>query len=643
MCRRFTTIKESDMMANYSLITSVKLYNCAAPHDGTYVVGFGSRQAADGYYASCNDRYCSSKFDISEAYYLRDTGLIKIDANADVLNNAGVNYCRWINSEVDNSRFFYGFVERIEYSAPKTALLTIRIDPWTTYFDRIGVNECLIEREHIAANDDTIPNLAKIGAAEPLSIDPDIVFDKDYLSPSFNASSDGDIASHFYGVINTGKPISYAPGTTGWVQAQDAYVGGLPNASYWYAFDLTATAMDGLREIIDREDPQGTDLVIGSQDIIGVSMVPKQLLSVAGDSHFPDWLHIVTDDVPSGIKFQHKDMSGSTMKNGYSPKNKKLMCYPYQTVVLRTYDGSQVELQPEKFTIGGAAPIALDFYCNFALGNDSCMGIYPCHYDNNTSGTGWGAANFAAGITINSFPMIPLNIDAYKQYLAYSKEQRKGAMISMILNGLGTAASVYSGSIIPLMIANGVSNAAYSDWSNASSDLMGYVLRGQGIPSSITNQMNTASDRYEAAANRVRGLRGGAVAAGVSGVAQTVNKAMELNLQKAAAQRKPNIMTSPASGQLLNKCDAGGAWLEYKSISYEQAALIDKYFDHYGYQVSRIGTPQWNSRSAVNYVKTVGCQVYGDIPTIYQNQLSAMINNGLTVFHGAGNFGNFNN
>lgn len=622
-------------MANYSLITSVKLYNCAAPHDGTYVVGFASRGAADGYYGSCNDNYCSSKFDIGDAYYLRDRGYIKVDANADVLNNAGVNYCRWINSEVDNSRFFYGFVENIEYSAPKTALLTIRIDPWTTYFDRIGVNECLIEREHVSTSEDTIPTLAKIGAAEPLAIDPDIIFDKDYLAPSFNASSDADIASHFYGVINTGKPITYYD-AVGWVQSQDAYVGGLPNASYWYAFDLTSTAMDGLREIIDC-DTQG-DLSVGSQDIIGVSMVPKQLLSVAADSHFPDWLHTVTDDVPSGIKFQHKDMSGSTMKNGYTPKNKKLMCYPYQTVVLRTYDGSQVELQPEKFTIGGASPIALDFYCNFALGNDSCMGIYPCHYDNNTSGTGWGAANFSAGITINSFPMIPLNIDAYKQYLAYSKEQRKSAMISMILNGLGTAASIYTGSIVPLMIANGAANRV-----NSSANSVAGALHDSGSFAALARMTNDAKNNLGASDSKIAGLKAGLAGSVVSGATQTVNQAMQLNLQKAAAQRKPNIMTSPASGQLLNKCDAGGAWLEYKSISYEQAALIDKYFDHYGYQVSRIGTPQWNSRSVVNYVKTVGCQVYGTIPTIYQNQLSAMFNNGLTVFHGAGNYGKFNN
>lgn len=625
-------------MANYSLITSVKLYNCAAPHDGTYVVGFGSRGAADGYYGSCNDNYCSGKFDIGNAYYLRDTGLIKIDANADVLNNAGVNYCRWINSEVDNSRFFYGFVENIEYSAPKTALLTIRIDPWTTYFDRIGVNECLIEREHVYPSEDNIPNLAKIGAAEPLAIDPDILFDKDYLSPSFNASSDGDIASHFYGVINTGKPITYAPGTTGWVQDQDTYVGGIPNASYWYAFDLTYAAMSGLREIIDRENPQNTDLVIGSQDIISINMVPKQLLTVKADSHFPDWLYMVTDDVPAGVKFQHKYMSGDTMKNGYTPHNKKLMCYPYQTVVLRTYDGSQVELQPEKFTIGGAASIDLDFYCNFALGNDSCMGVYPCHYDSNYSGTGWGAANFAAGLTINTFPTIPLNIDSYKQYLAYSKEQRKSAVVSMILNGIGTAASIYTGSIVPLMIAQGTSSAL----SSAANRIDNAAQAGFFGPNSGA-VANAGSNSPAASSMKMKGLKANLAGSAISGATQIANQALQLNLQKAAAQRKPNILTSPATGQLLNKCDAGGAWLEYKSISYEQAALIDKYFDHYGYQVSRIGTPQWNSRSAVNYIKTVGCQVYGDIPTIYQNQLSAMINNGLTVFHGAGNFGNFNN
>ena len=631
-------------MANYSLITSVKLYNCAAPPDGTYVVNFGTRQAADGYFANPTGSFCSHKLTFANAYYLRDTGYIKVDANADDLNAAGVNYCRWTNhasgeevvSVADTGRFFYAFVDEIIYSAPKTALLRIHIDPWMTYFDRINVNECLIEREHVSTLEDTIPNIAKMGVAEPIAIDPDIVYERKRLNPAFDASSDSSIENNFYGVINTGKPITYAPGTTGWVQAQDAYVGGLPNASYWYAFDLTSTAMDGLREIIDREDPQGTDLVIGSQDIIGVTMVPKSLLAVSADSHFPNWLYIVTDDLPANVKFQQFSMSGTSMVNQYEPRNKKLLCYPYQTAILRTYDGSQVELQPEKFTTSGVSPITLDFYCKFALGNDSCLGIYPCHYDNDESGTGWGAANFAAGITINSFPMIPLNIDAYKQYLAYSKEQRKSAMISMILNGLGTAASIYTGSIVPLVIAQGTSKAI-----DTSANSVAGSLHDSGSFEALARMTGAAKQNTGASPAKIAGLKAGLLGSAVGGVTQTLNTAMQLNYEKTAAQRKPNIMTSPASGQLLNVCDAGGAWLEYKAITSEQAALIDNYFDHYGYQVSRIGTPQWTSRNIVNYIKTSGCQVYGTIPTIYQNQLSAMFDNGLTVFHGAGNFGYF--
>ena len=82
--------------------------------------------------------------------------------------------------------------------------------------------------------------------------------------------------------------------------------------------------------------------------------------------------------------------------------------------------------------------------------------------------------------------------------------------------------------------------------------------------------MNAAAkERQGASEAKIQGLRAGLIGSAVSGVTQTANTAMQLNLQKAAAQRKPNILTSPASGQLLNKCDAGGAWLEYKAISYE--------------------------------------------------------------------------
>lgn len=620
-------------MANYNCITAVKLYNCAAAHDGTFVVDFPSRAAADSYYGSCNDGYCSSKYDIGSSYYQRDKGYIKVGINADVLNNAGINYCRWINPEVDNSRYFYGFIDDIIYQAPKTSFLVVRIDPWTTYFDRIRVTKCLVEREHVCVDD--VTTIAKIGIAEPISVDPDIMYDKEYLEPTFSANTHGEIEDNFYGVICTGKKITYKD-ATGWAQTQEAYVGGLPNTTYWYAFDLTSTAIEGLRDLIDKDE--SGQLTLPSEDIIGVTMIPKDLADVTADSHFPDWLYSVGDDVPGSIRLQNFSFSGTTMQNGYTPKNKKLICYPYQVVNLRTYDGSLVELQPEKFKIGepSGTDIDLDFYCNFALGNDSSMGVYPCHYDSNSSGPGQSTANFAAGITVNTFPTIPLNIDAYKQYLAYSKEQRKSAVISMVLNGVGTAASLITGSVVPLMLTSTALGAVQED----------VALSRAGFLNNPTQkgfrQVSNAIDKEKALSTQQMLGRAGLAGGIAGGISQTANQAQQLYYNKAAAQRKPNIMTSPASGQLLMKCDAGGAWLEFKSISAEQAELIDNYFTHYGYQVSRADRyPQWRSRANVNYIKTSGCQVYGTIPTIYQNQLAAMINNGLTVFHGASNYGVF--
>ena len=619
-------------MANYSCITSISLYNCALAHDGTYVVDFASRAAADSYYASPNDSYCSYKTGLSNGYYQRDNGYIKIDANADVLNDYGVNYCRWKNPQFDNM-FFYGFVDEIIYSAPKTALLKVRIDPWTTYFDRIRVSTCFIEREHVCV--DNVPTLNKIGVAEPITVNPDVVYGRHQFAPSFDGSSDYALEYNFYGVVCAGKKISYPEGTVGFSQPQDPVVGALPNTTWWYAFDLTQTGIDGMRDLIDK-DEEG-ELTLPSKDIISFTLIPKSLVSITDMQQFPDWLHIVSDSVPAGIQSQSFDISANTMLNGYTPHNKKLICYPYQELALRSYDGSCVELQPEKFTLSQSGDISLintDFFCDFALGNDSSMGIYPCHYDYEGSGTAYGERNFALGITINSFPTIPMNIDAYKQYLAYSKEQRKSAWLSMGLTAVGAAASLATGSILPLALASSAVAAGQSAF---------YQQHGQDLASgNVTPQAQQAAaaqlQRMDTAAMRRGALIGGTVA----GVTQGINQAQQLLYSKAAAQRNPNIMTSPATGQLQIKLASAGAWLEQRAITLAQAKLIDNYFTHYGYQVSKFDAyPQWRSRQNVNYIKTSGCQVYGTIPTIYQNQLATMINNGLTVFHGPANYDNF--
>lgn len=66
-----------------------------------------------------------------------------------MLDAAGVNYCRYQNPAYSTSKYFYAFVDRIEYIAPKTSRLYIRTDQFMTYFDEIEPQACIVEREHV--------------------------------------------------------------------------------------------------------------------------------------------------------------------------------------------------------------------------------------------------------------------------------------------------------------------------------------------------------------------------------------------------------------------------------------------------------------------------------------------------------------
>ena len=69
------------------------------------------------------------------------------------------------------------------------------------------------------------------------------------------------------------------------------------------------------------------------------------------------------------------------------------------------------------------------------------------------------------------------------------------------------------------------------------------------------------------------------------------------------------------------------------SVRYEFAKRIDDYFSTYGYKVNEIKVPNVTGRTYWNYVKTVGCNLEGDIPQEYINKLKEMFNNGVTLWH----------
>ena len=74
------------------------------------------------------------------------------------------------------------------------------------------------------------------------------------------------------------------------------------------------------------------------------------------------------------------------------------------------------------------------------------------------------------------------------------------------------------------------------------------------------------------------------------------------------------------------------------TITYEFAKRIDDYFSTYGYRVNEFKIPNVTGRTYWNYVKTVDCNLEGDIPRVYIKKLEQMFNNGITFWHDASKF-----
>ena len=58
----------------------------------------------------------------------------------------------------------------------------------------------------------------------------------------------------------------------------------------------------------------------------------------------------------------------------------------------------------------------------------------------------------------------------------------------------------------------------------------------------------------------------------------------------------------------------------------------------YGYKVNDVKTPNITGRTNWNYVKTIGCNIVGDVPQDDMQKIKDIFNNGVTLWHNPSTF-----
>lgn len=81
----------------------------------------------------------------------------------------------------------------------------------------------------------------------------------------------------------------------------------------------------------------------------------------------------------------------------------------------------------------------------------------------------------------------------------------------------------------------------------------------------------------------------------------------------------------------------------HKHIRPEYAAIIDNFFDMYGYATHRVGYPRRSVRPCYTFVKTVDCSMDGNVPTEDLRTIESIFNKGVRFWKSTATFGVFDN
>lgn len=515
------------------------------------------------------------------------------------------NYLAFKNTSFEN-KWFYAFIDSTEYLNNNTVTIAYHIDVIQTYMFDWKFNQCLIEREHTVSDlvgEHTLPEGLETGPyrsymAECYMEDPLSPTGLSYMYNRFEYLRTVVLASSV-DITNASFPKAYGviiPNFSGQGGGGEYYSG-----IRYYSFPITDDY------VYINELNRGLDELAGSADadaIVGIFMMPREFVPTNAD------------EFEHGCQPKMMRVMRKATIDTYTPRNNKLFCYPYNMVYITNNTGNTAEYKVENFL-----DPQLQSYDKFMIWGNCSMtpGMFcaPMNYNGIIN-----LPNLDDEIEVTGFPMCSYTIDSFKAWLA----QNAGMVVATGASlGVGWATAIgkaYATS------ATGLINADVMDAYTPPMPI------GNVLPAAYVGQHSLYSPKEMANLNsylsgqsqNFTGLIGGTLAA--------LGSLFDHSRKPPQVHGNNNASLAYQSGQLTFN------WY-YKQIRTEYAAIIDKFFDMYGYKTNRVGTPVLNARPSYSYIKTVGCSIDGMIPGDMKKIIENIFDKGVRFWQPHATFGNY--
>lgn len=300
------------------------------------------------------------------------------------------NYIAFQNKDYSN-KWFFGWIDDVIYKGDNNTEIMYTIDSWSTWYDYWDVETCYVSREHV--NDDTI------GA----NTVPEGLDTGEYIADTIQKLNEmNDVVA----VLQVTKT------TTTNKELLATNYGGIWAAGGAYICET-------IEQLVNLIQSYGE----GKNDaIIQVYLVPKAFIEMpTGSLQF---------NGQSSPKYIEKTFNRPTTLDGYTPKNKKLLTFPYCFMNVSNNNGSTNTYYYELFKNA----------IKFNIKGVPCVGasikLTPYNYKNSGENN-----NEEEGIMAGKFPTLSWSEDSYTNWLTQNAVNIGLGLSSNLLSIVGGLAS----------------------------------------------------------------------------------------------------------------------------------------------------------------------------------------------------------
>lgn len=399
-------------MATYN-ITEVRLLSVPLENDYKHTFHFNNLEAQTEYFLG-RTKWFGSNFS-----YQRKDNYIAYPRHFDSLR--GVNYVMYKNKAYGD-KWFYAFITDMKYINDERTDIYIQTDVIQTWLFDYTIKPSFVEREHV--DNDTVG----------LHTVPEQLETGDYVILAKNKNA----SLNYHSLI---MAVTVDLNSEGFANASGEYYNGVYSGLKYYK----VTGEEANKAIKALADAGKSDA------IVAIFICPSLYIDSAYPEDNPNGyaevkanLNVVRKDWnPSILGVEEEENYKVKALNGYVPKNKKLLTYPYTYLLMSNNSGGSAIYKYELFNNPDNADLCA-FYIYASLTPGMSVYISPRYYNGVD-------INSLEGLTLGKYPTCAWNTDVYTNWLTQNAVNIPISIASAVVNaGVGAIGSIGTMGLTPL-------------------------------------------------------------------------------------------------------------------------------------------------------------------------------------------------